>query len=342
MDLADKEALLCTFADATFDLQAAIAEGNHANVDNACATLTPTYKGIKELRKLHPLPEFTQIHLSYIVDITAARAMFPAQVTSATPAGTSFSDVPRLQLRPYSGEDPCEYRVFSTAFDELVHKQNLPVASKMARLLSYTIGKAHEAIKGCSYSAAGYEKARQVLRSRFGDPYVITHHVVSNLRDGKPAKSPKEIQQLADDLAGSINTLQEAGTMSEVESQTFVSSIIKRLPPRIQYSWRRNAVSVKRQTSRYPSFEQFAEFIQEEAEAETDPLFGKSADRQHTSHTASIELSTPPSSAAPLPIVCPCSPPTHRRLIYCPVFKSSTVKDRIAFVDSKSLTYLFF
>ena len=72
----------------------------------------------------------------------------------------------------------------------------------LTRLLQFTAGAAKEAIRHCALmgGSRGYNQARKILSSRFGNSYTISHKVIDDLRNGKSISSATDLRWLADEL----------------------------------------------------------------------------------------------------------------------------------------------
>ena len=188
----------------------------------------------------------------------------------------SLVHMPKLELEVFNG-NPLKYHQFAKAFDQNVDKVTSDSDNKLARLVQYTTGEAKEAIKGCLLIAGdeGYKYAREILQKIFGNPHLVTEHVVKEMRSGKPARSPKDIQQLADDMRNAEVVLKKLNTLKEVDSQTIILEIINRLPTYIQIRWKKKALQIKNDTDIYPDFVELVQFITLVAEEVNDPVYGK-------------------------------------------------------------------
>lgn len=177
-------------------------------------------------------------------------------LASVTKSIMTAMSMPKVDLMTFSGE-PAEFPMFMNLFDELVHNAEIDEKAKLTRLLQCTTGEAYAAIKPCCYASDGYDRARRLLKNRFGDAHVITRHLIANLRDGPPAKSPIELRRFADELKLCMETLEDRGTMTEVESQEFLRQVLQRLPFHSQNKWRQKAVEMKTKSGSYPKYKDF-------------------------------------------------------------------------------------
>jgi len=256
---------------------------------------------------------------------------------------------PKMEIEIFEG-DPAKFHIFMTTFDEVVHKVPQNDRTKLARLLSVTGGDARNAIRGCVLvdGDEGYKTARQILKDRFGDDHLVTEQLVRNLRYGGPVKSPKELQQLADDLRCCHMTLSQMNHLQEMESQLCIVEIVSRLQPYLQNRWKKQALDAKNESKKYPGFKTLVDFVNREANDANDPVYGKMGQRGRYSDekckkdASSSKLSTSFSSNVnesgskwkrPPCMLCG----NDHRLLYCSSFKEMKPHDRLRYVHERKL-----
>ncbi len=161
----------------------------------------------------------------------------------------SMFNLPKVELVTFSG-DPLKYHEFIKSFDLNVDAVCEGPDRKLSRLMQYTSGSAKEAIRSCQLAGGsqGYSKARELLQTRFGNPHLATEHIISMLKDPKPVKNQAEIQQLADSLESAYMVLCQLNTVSEVDNQYNMLSIVNRLPMYVQIDWEKRVLETKRTT----------------------------------------------------------------------------------------------
>ncbi|XP_066917003.1 uncharacterized protein [Clytia hemisphaerica] len=79
---------------------------------------------------------------------------------------------PSVELSVFTG-DPLDYKSFMTNFEELVEKRISDSEGRLARLLKFTTGDANDLIQCCLYMTNGYERAKALLKKKYGDPHRI-------------------------------------------------------------------------------------------------------------------------------------------------------------------------
>ena len=162
-------------------------------------------------------------------------------------------NLPKPNLINFAG-DPLAYHMFMNAFDSCVGKSSVDDASKLNRLLELCQGKARAVIKSCSMKepSAGYARARQLLKERFGDPYVISEAWVTKIVDG-PVVKPNNIESLqnfTDDVRDCVETLMTMKMLNEVDTRTRLVRLMNRLPTYLITRWSPKVTLQLRMTTR--------------------------------------------------------------------------------------------
>jgi len=117
-------------------------------------------------------------------------------------------NLPKMELESYDG-NPLTYHCFMATFEEVVGKVDCDAKTKLTRLLQYTKGDAKEAIRTCILldGEEGYKQAKDILKKRFGNDYIVTERIVHDVRNGKQIRSANDLQQLANELQNCQKTL---------------------------------------------------------------------------------------------------------------------------------------
>ena len=85
--------------------------------------------------------------------------------------------MPKADMITFDG-DPLKFWPFIKAFDNNVGRLvNVDEHAKLARLMQFCKGCAFKVIESCTaMDYGGYERARSLLRERFGDRFAISAH----------------------------------------------------------------------------------------------------------------------------------------------------------------------
>ena len=236
--------------------------------------------------------------------------------------------------------DPMHYHSFMAVFDENIGNSNLNPGYKLSRLLQFTGGDAKTAIFPCGIVGGqkGYDQAREILRRRFGNDHLVSEMIMKSVKIGKPARSPKELQALADELVNCHTTLDNMDKLDEIDTQNSIVKIAERLQPYVRNRWKRKALEMKREEGRYPDFGQFVSFIVKEADEAMDPVYGNmGANKPYRDvKPGSSSFSTKTQSYAPRKFTCKVCDAEHG-LFSCPTFKGMKPPDRLKFVRDHKL-----
>ena len=259
-------------------------------------------------------------------------------------------NLPKIELEPYDG-DPLLYHNFMSLFDENVDQVTSDGNTKLARIIQYTTGDARNAVRFCSIlgGEAGYRKARDILKSRFGNPFLICEKVISSLRNGKLLKGSEDLRKFADELSNCYTTLSSLRQVDEINSQSSIAEIALRLPQYLRNRWRKAATEFKETKSRYPKFEEFVEFVEKTASEATDPVYGQWGLKSRTDgkpprntslstvvQTSKSSSSVKPSGGHQRKWTCSLCNGEHR-LFYCDVFKQMSPRDRLKYVQDNKI-----
>jgi hypothetical protein len=228
---------------------------------------------------------FFQVQRAYIAVLKEANK-FHATVKTEPDSHVAETDLTRrellgltnmanVELEVYDG-NPLSYHQFISSFDANVDKMCDDPDLKLSRLLKFTSGEAKEALQGCLLIGGvdGYSEARSILSELFGDPHLVTERLLSNLRSGKPARTPSDIRKLAVDLKNAMLVLKDLDCLREVDSQYFMLEVASRLPNFVQSRWRTLAYQTRKSTKSYPDFKVFVDFVVNVAGEVNDPVYG--------------------------------------------------------------------
>ena len=187
-------------------------------------------------------------------------------------------NLPPLELKKFSGE-PDEFDNFVTTFNVVIGNVVSDPAAKLVRLKSQLTGAASDSIKMCRTDSGedGYARAMNILRDRFGSPYIVCSSVIERLIHGPDVHSPSELRTLADELCNAEITLKNNKMYTEIDTQNNIIQICLRLESNLRYEWRSRVMKSKQSTGIYLSFSDFVNFVQEHADVVNDPLYGNDA-----------------------------------------------------------------
>jgi len=146
--------------------------------------------------------------------------------------------LPRLEAITFDG-NPLKYWSFIRGFENSVERY-CSEDMKLMRLMQSTVGKAREVIQCCCVMepVAGFSRAKQLLKERFGNEYVITESWIKRITGFGNIKSNDrdKLREYSDDLNSCKETLKAMGKLNEINNQTNLLRIVEKLPVYVQNS----------------------------------------------------------------------------------------------------------
>lgn len=204
-----------------------------------------------------------------------ATASMMEKVTLGMDSILTRSNLPPLNVVKFVGEPHAYYR-FKARFHEMVESQrNISELQKMSRLLQFLDGEAKRAVAGYEGVPGGLQIALKVLEQRFGQPHMVAKSCVDALVDGPNISSDdtRSLQEFADKSRSLFETLKSMNALSEM-NMTNLAKMSGKLPIPLQAKWRDKAQRI-RAGGESPSVKELVQFIERQAEAANDPVFGK-------------------------------------------------------------------
>ena len=226
----------------------------------------------------------------------------------------------------------------------MIDEAQIPDSAKLNRLFDVCKGRAKAAIRSCAAGdpKEGYKKARRILKSRFGDEYVISEAYVSKLTTG-PAIKQHEISALQDfleDIQSCVETLSEMDMLDEIDTRSRMVKIIERLPYAIQTRWSNKATTTRRTTGMYPNIKEFLEFVEDCIEETCDPVFGikpKSSNEDRKKKSTCLQTNQQSQSGSKQRKQVPCVQCAgNHPLFLCSKFKGLNAEERLKLVKEKA------
>ena len=151
--------------------------------------------------------------------------------------GGNKGNLPPLEIPYFDGSNVKDYIAWWTAFNNMVHKTELPMSYKIQYLLMYLIGPARAILEGTPRKGRFYIKALTEIQERYGRRKVILDHIVTGFDNIKPAKSYEEFEDLYNETAGTVAALKSLDLEVDAMSDVLIPLIKKKLHPRLQRDW---------------------------------------------------------------------------------------------------------
>ena len=186
------------------------------------------------------------------------------------------SRLPIPQPPIFSG-NPLEYPDWIAAYDALIENKNITAADKFYFLGMYLTGEAREAVKGLfsTRDEEGYRKAKDVLQERFGDEFVISEAFRTKLETWPKVDKAISLRRFSDFISQCQAASKHVPDLCTFNDVRTITKIAEKLPDWLNHRWRRQCQKVKNDKRRYPNFDEFAEFVYQEAQLANDPVINR-------------------------------------------------------------------
>ena len=185
---------------------------------------------------------------------------------------------PDVDIESFDG-NPLNYHYFVTMFSDVIEKNIQDPRGSLTRLIKFTNGEAKQLIQHCIQLPLeiGYQKARSLLKQKYGDPYTIIAAYRQEIKEwpilkGGDASAFRKFHNLLIKCQNLSTTLE----WNALDNPDTICNRLTKLPVYLRDKWNRK-VFVIRKSFREPTFCDFVEFIDDESTLVCDPLFSRNA-----------------------------------------------------------------
>ena len=182
---------------------------------------------------------------------------------------------PSVQVPVYDG-NPKNYTFFITTFEELIAKYFDSLRAKLAQLFCHVQGEALMAIHhAMSYPEDKcYERALEVLKTRFGDKTDIARVALDDLINGPSCVSSSDLCTFVEELGNTKRMVDATVYANALDSHEAIGKLLVRLPVKVHDRWTKYALRYKKQKFVYPGIAEFQQFITDLADEFGDRMYG--------------------------------------------------------------------
>ena len=178
----------------------------------------------------------------------------------------------------FSG-DAMEFPAFMTAFESLIESKVDDSCERLYFLGQYTLGKAKELINGCLQrkSEDSYNEAKMLLKRQFGDPFKIANAYITKL-SAWPSIKPNDgpaLQDFSIAMEQAKSAMKGMSHMNDLNTAHVLRQLWEKLPRHLRSKWTERNSRTKSVKGRIADFEEFSQFVREQAELATDPVFSE-------------------------------------------------------------------
>ncbi len=267
----------------------------------------------------------------------------------------TLNRLPAPEPSVFSG-NPLEYPNWRCSFDTLIDHRRIRDRERLYYLQKYLAGSAKEAVEGYFLLSTedAYIRAKNVLQERYGNDFAVAGAFRDKL-ESWPRLQPCDsagLRKLSDFLLQYDSAMSSISSLRILNDERENRNILSKLPEWITLRWARQVTDHRKKCREYPSFHQFALFIQEEADIANDPvtsIYGnkgsegtnaKPTARPKASSYAFATESSENSQAKPVSrgracMVCSSDHSLH----LCPTFKGMSSQERAEYARKHRLCF---
>ena len=180
-------------------------------------------------------------------------------------------NLPKPELLTFNGT-PTEYCKFVKNFEANIETCISDDRLRLSYLIQYCNGEAKSSIDDCVLlePSDGYKRARSILYSRYGRPYLVARSYIDKLVNGPQLKASDidGLSKLALEMQKCEITLSQLGFSSDIDNSENLRRIVKRLPMHLRTKWADIAYVISEpdkgtDPGRDPRFSDLAKFVDE-------------------------------------------------------------------------------
>lgn len=175
--------------------------------------------------------------------------------------------------------DAMEFPAFMSAFESLIEIKVEDSCKRLYFLGQYTSGKAKEVIDGCIQRKCegSYKEANKLLKRQFRDPVKIANAHVTKLSAWQSirANDGSGLQNYSIALNQAKSATEGMSHMDDLNTAHVLRQLWEKLTRRLRSKWTERNNKTKVTNGRIADFEEFSQFVREQAELATDPVFSE-------------------------------------------------------------------
>ena len=149
----------------------------------------------------------------------------PAKLAEAKGSETSHTKLPKLTIAKFNGSHTDWLRFWNIVEAEVAKCSDLAGVTKFAYLEDLLEPKIRASIDGLPFSSEGYERAKSILKNKYGRTSEIVNAYVQNIMalPSVSGSSPVKIHQFYDKLLFNVQALETLGRLQDVNGYVRMS-----------------------------------------------------------------------------------------------------------------------
>ena len=175
----------------------------------------------------------------------------------------------------FSG-DPLKYTMWVKAFETLIESRAIKPRERLHFLGKYVSGEAKEVVNGFMLldGEDAYQKAKEMLAKRFGDPFTIATAFRRKLDEWKQIVPNDAIglRKYADFLVQCATAMKKVSGLNVLNDIQENHKMVSKLPKWLSTRWARVVYKSKEEKKGFPAFSEFVDFLVTESNIACDPV----------------------------------------------------------------------
>lgn len=172
--------------------------------------------------------------------------------------------------------DLLQYPVWLKAFETLIEGRAVRPSERLHFLGNYVKGEAKEVVDSFLLldSEDAYDKAKEMLKKRFGDPFAVAAACRKKL-ESWPKIHPNDntaLRKYSDFLVQCQKLMEKIGSLRVLNDDHENRKLVSKLPKWASNRWSRFAFNWKEENKVFPPFAEFVKFVVKEADIVCDPV----------------------------------------------------------------------
>ena len=196
-------------------------------------------------------------------------------IAEAISSAITMSRLPPPEPFVFEG-DPMVYPDWIIAFEGLIDSKPGGSVEKLHYLRRYVSGKAKEVVNGyfLIQNSDAYDKAKQALKKRFGNPYTIAEAFRSKIElwPKISSKNGEELRAFSDFCQQCLTAMESLPELKILDDNRENKKMLQKVPEWVSRKWVRYVTTYQQKHSSFPKFSRFAAFLAKEAEIACNTL----------------------------------------------------------------------
>ena len=172
--------------------------------------------------------------------------------------------------------DLLQYPVWVKALETLIEGRAVRPSERLHFLGRYVKGEAKEVVDSFLLldSEDAYDKAKEMLKKRFGDPFAVAATCRKKL-ESWPKIHPSDsiaLRKYSDFLVQCQKLMEKIGSLRVLNDDHESRKLVSKLPKWASNRWSRLAFNWKEENKVFPPFAEFVKFVTKEADIVCDPV----------------------------------------------------------------------